>query len=414
MKHIKWEVWAALIVSILFLWSCGGGSNGSSSFTSGSTGSGNTGTLSLSLVDKPGGSYKAVYVTIKAVQVCYTAGPCSDPSYEDCQCRWETVAEVNETFNLLELVNGVMAGLGQKDLETGTYNQLRLLLGEEYNRTEHPYAQYLIDENDKAHELKVPSGYQTGIKLVHQFDIVKGLTTELILDFDVARSVIKAGNSGKYLLKPTIKVIGTYNRAIVSGVVTNNEGTPLDGTLNDAKVSAWHMDGDGNWILAMSTPTAPDGGYTLYLDLGGPYEIDPKDYKIVTTATGYEPDCTEQTITVEVDGIYPEVNFELLPTVSATVAGTLSFPEPQDGTERFVEISFWRQVGNCFLEPVQTAIETIVVESGETTVDFTIEEIPEGTYDITASSAGFQDINVLGYSVPGDDLIFDFIPMPDE
>ena len=30
----------------------------------------------------------------------------------------------------------------------------------------HPYANYIIDKSDDDYELKVPSGYQTGIKIV--------------------------------------------------------------------------------------------------------------------------------------------------------------------------------------------------------------------------------------------------------
>ena len=44
-------------------------------------------------------------------------------------------------------------------------------------------------------------------------------TVGLILDFDASRSVVKAGKSGKWLLKPTIKVTGTVNNATFTGAV---------------------------------------------------------------------------------------------------------------------------------------------------------------------------------------------------
>ena len=47
---------------------------------------------------------------------------------DDCECQWETVDTLNQTFNLLELVNGVTASLGQTNLAAGTYHQMRLLL----------------------------------------------------------------------------------------------------------------------------------------------------------------------------------------------------------------------------------------------------------------------------------------------
>ena len=77
----------------------------------------------------------------------------------------------------------------------------------------HPYANYVIidkDPNDAidpvSHELKVPSGDKTGVKIVGGYFISANQTTELILDFDACRSVVQAGNSGQWHLKPTIKL----------------------------------------------------------------------------------------------------------------------------------------------------------------------------------------------------------------
>ena len=68
MKNNRAAPLIILATLILFLWSCGGG--GSSGSTTSSTSSGSPGTLSLTMVDAPGGNYQAVYVTIKEVQVC--------------------------------------------------------------------------------------------------------------------------------------------------------------------------------------------------------------------------------------------------------------------------------------------------------------------------------------------------------
>ena len=81
------------------------------------------------------------------------------------------------------------------------------------------------DWEERWHEMKVPSGYESGIKLVRTFTITEGDITELILDFDAAKSIVKAGNSGKYILKPTIKVIGTKSLAKVYGHVESEEDT---------------------------------------------------------------------------------------------------------------------------------------------------------------------------------------------
>jgi hypothetical protein len=408
MKQPKAAALTALAAVLLFLWACGGGSGGA---TVSSTGSSDTGTLSLGLVDAPGGAYQAVYVTIEEVQVCRVTGACDMDNPEDCACQWETVATPQATYNLLELVNGVMATLGSKELVAGTYNQMRLLLydypDDSLNLFDdpHDHPQYLIDEGGTVHAMKVPSGYQTGIKLVHPFEIVEGLTTELLLDFDVADSVVKAGNSGKYLLKPTIKIIDTYYREVVSGVVTMAEGE--GDYLERATVSAWHVDSEGNWTMAMRTATDPEGGYTLYLDSGRDEGAETQTYKIVATADAYAPGC--QIVEVQTDETVADTDFALssadLVTVSGTITGTI--PEVEGSypsVAPVVQVSFSRLIDDCVLTPKDYPVGTasVRVQADEDSEDVTYDnsdgsfsyaysiQVPVAEYTITATSEGLQ------------------------
>ena len=93
----------------------------------------------------------------------------------------------------------------------------------------------MIDLNDVYHELKVPSGSQSGYKIVGGFDINANSTTELILDFDANRSVVVAGNSGQWLLKPTVKVKYPDEDALIEGRVTDSNGG-VSGALVSAQV----------------------------------------------------------------------------------------------------------------------------------------------------------------------------------
>lgn len=388
MKKVSQIFQILFVVSAVLLAFTGCGSDGDTADP--------TGTLSLSMVDAPGGSYQAVYVSIEEVQVCIRNPECDGTEEsEECECDWETIGTLEETYNLLELVGGVMSSLGQKDLEPGDYNQMRLLLhdvpGDSLNvlGDAHPFPQYLVDEAGETHEMKVPSGYESGIKLVHPFEIVEDLTTELILDFDVAKSVVKAGNSGKYRLKPTIKVIGTHNRAVVSGVVGTDGGTPLEGAM----IEAWYQDENSDWNMAMGTLTDADGAYMLYLDLGGDNELDPMDYRIVASADGYEPTCTD--LTVEVDMTYPATDFALATAEMVTVAGIIegtvdpvSYPEDAP----VATVNFDLQGSDCpFTPSVQTTVvgdntEDVYYNSGDGTFQFTYTiNLPAGTYDVTAS-----------------------------
>ena len=201
-----------------------------------------TGTLSLGLADSSTDKYQAVYITVDEVHVK------SNSASSDDNKGWNLAASPKKTYNLLNLVNGVTAILGEEELAAGRYNQIRLKLGktpESRNNIfgdPHPYACYVIfndgdEDTATIKPLKVPSGYQTGVKLVHQFEVIEGEVVELVLDFDACRSVVQASNGDKCILKPTIKVIDTLDKSVVMGMVTDNSAARLEGVSVSAQIS---------------------------------------------------------------------------------------------------------------------------------------------------------------------------------
>jgi hypothetical protein len=256
MKLFKsFAIFVLLFGTIGFL-ACDGG---------GSSGGGGTGTVALSLTDSATDDYRAVYVTIEDVQICEKAAE----NAPDNDCKWRSLqSEGNQplpikTYNLLSLVNGVTEAIGSNEFDEGEYNQIRLIIGDtpelENNLlgNPHPEANYVI-LNDGANTimpLKIPSGPETGIKLVHPFLVEAGKIIELVLDFDADRSVIKAGNSGKYILKPTIKVFETEDKIDVYGIVEGGE-TPL--LIPNATVSAQISDGSSATVIRSTTTDGAD------------------------------------------------------------------------------------------------------------------------------------------------------------
>lgn len=153
------------------------------------------GQLRMYLVDSPA-SYDSVVVVVKEVSV-----------HSESQ-GWIVVNNTTRTFDLLRLTNGARAVLGEASLEAGTYTQVRLLLDA---------GSYVVVGGTR-HPLTVPSGLETGIKLVHQFSIEANFLYELYLDFDANRSIVLTGN-GTYQLKPTIRVTAAATTGTISGVV---------------------------------------------------------------------------------------------------------------------------------------------------------------------------------------------------
>ena len=322
-----------------------------------------TGTLSLSLSDATTAEYNAVYVTIEEVQV-----------HADEGGSWQRVASPNRTYNLLDLVNGVREQLGITELETAHYTQMRLIIGKTSDNSinllseSHPYANYIIDNADTYYELKIPSGYQTGVKIVHGFDITENQTTELILDFDASRSIVKAGNSGKWLLKPTIKVLDTADHSIISGTVI---ATDAEGVLVSAQVyNPGAVDEKDIVVIQASTIVDENGSYMIFLH--------PGTYNIVAYKDGYNPDCAK--ITLASNSSYIQ-DFSLNAASSGEITVTVSIADGSE--EQYVTLSF-RQSAQCEGNLEDEIIEVQSLNIANNTQY--ILNLPEGAYSAVAST----------------------------
>ncbi len=101
-------------------------------------------------------------------------------------------------YNLLELTNGRDTLLSDAQIPAGTISQIRLVLGTN---------NYAITTAGERVELTTPSAQQSGLKVQVNQTVTGGMLYRLILDFDAAKSVIKAGNSGNYILKPVLRIL---------------------------------------------------------------------------------------------------------------------------------------------------------------------------------------------------------------
>lgn len=190
----------ALIVGILFF-SYGCGTDADSRF----------GTMEVRLHDAPIDSADAVNVFVERVEVNKQGDPDS----------WTTISEPAQSYNLLELTNGAYEVLGEAELEAGTYHQIRLILSEDNHSV-------VID--GETHDMIVPSGAQTGVKLQVNAEIEEDITYVLLLDFDASRSVVKAGQNNpsvSYLLQPVIRGTNEAVTGNIAGTVSPADAEPL-------------------------------------------------------------------------------------------------------------------------------------------------------------------------------------------
>ncbi len=343
------------------------------------------GTLSVGLTDAPTEDYSAVYVTIDSVMVHL------NPEAEEADGGWLEVATPQRTYNLLDLTDGVVEGLGAGPLAAGSYTQIRLIIGSTPDDQPnllchpHPFANYVIDADDQEiHELKVPSGPQTGLKIVcaGQCEVVPNQTTELILDFDAAASVVVAGNSGNYNLKPTIKLVSTDSFTLISGTVTNSaDASPIAGVVVSAQVfDAAASDLKDAVLVRTSAITDANGSYQLF--------VKPGSYNLVATADGFSPAAVNFTA---IAGEAPVQDLALSSSDFGNAVGLVTVGGAE--LDMFVHTSFRQEVTlDAIAEAIQVESQD-VVNGGSYSTPLSV-----GDYDAVSTTCGLAtqsaDLNI--------------------
>ena len=248
----RWLARAGAALALVGLAACGGGGGGDSS--------GGTGTLRMSITDAPSCGYDHVWVTIDRVRVHRSA------TASDSDGGWsEIVLSPARRIDLLELQNGVLQELGSTPLEAGGYSQVRLVLVE--NSTSTPTANAVQPTGGAIIPLGTPSAQQSGLKLQVHFNVVANQVIDLVLDFDACKSVVRAGNSGNYNLKPVISVTPKFTTSLQGFVATT---LPLTQTTVSAQqggvvIRSTSPDSTGRFNLAF----LPDGNYDVVITAEG-------------------------------------------------------------------------------------------------------------------------------------------------
>src|SRR5689334_9121263 len=210
------------------------------------------GTISLKMTDAPG-EFQEVNLSIIQVSA-HLDGPEAEGE-SDSTGGWQVLRADPMNVDLLTLRNGVFTTLALAKVPAGRYTQIRLKLG--------PGSNVVID--GVTHPLTVPSGLQSGYKLVGSFDVPANGLLNLALDFDAARSIVLTG-SGTYILKPTVRVMPFSTAGSITGqvlpdsVATTVYAIQAPDTLGSAVTSGGFFSVDvlpaGTYSLAFHPSTA--------------------------------------------------------------------------------------------------------------------------------------------------------------
>ena len=172
--------------------------------------------LEVRLMDAPG-DFQRVVLDVRQIEVHL-----KDEGNPD---GWKTLGFSPQAINLLDYVNGRSALLVSDDFAPGDLKEIRLILGPD---------NYVVARDGQQYDLKTPSGQTSGVKLKLEKATLKTRETfQLLLDFDVAKSIVERGNwkpgndkKERYLLKPVIRVIAQDLRGGISGTVNPAAARP--------------------------------------------------------------------------------------------------------------------------------------------------------------------------------------------
>lgn len=169
---------------------------------------GGTGTLSLAITDAPVDDATAVVVQFTGVDVKPADGSVHTFTFTAPR-QIDLMALTGHDSELL---------LDEVEVPSGRYSWVRLHV----DANEDGVADSYIDLSDGSrHELEIPSGAETGLKLHSGFMVPNGGAASFTLDFDLRKSVHEPMNAGdSYKLRPTLRIVENARAGAIAGTVS--------------------------------------------------------------------------------------------------------------------------------------------------------------------------------------------------
>ncbi len=222
--------------------------------------------LSVSMTDAPG-QYDAVLIDVQDVMIQDDAAPNADAQ------GWVSLDNVKTgVYDLLTLTGGVTQLLADADIPAGHLSQIRLVLGDNNS----------VVINGETQPLSTPSAQQSGLKLQVNQDLVAGKDYAFLLDFNVDQSVVTAGSSGGFILKPVIRVSVDGDTGTIEGSVHPTTFQSLvTATSADYSISAY-TDVNGDFSLH----GVPEGVYKVTVTPAETSGLPSKEVNDVQVTTG--------------------------------------------------------------------------------------------------------------------------------
>jgi hypothetical protein len=274
---LNWRVWSAAMAVTVLMAGCGGGGSDAPA----------TGALSVSLTDAPIEEAAEVRIVFTGIELHRSNG--SNVTLD--------FASQPKSIDLLKLRGGVTGALTEgAEIPAGEYDWMRLMVLAEKNSQVGSYIKLL---SGAQYPLWIPSGDQTGLKLVRPFTVAQGSTTRLLVDFDLRKSIVAPpGQDPNYVMRPTLRLLDQIQVGKIAA------------TLDVAALATAQLG-------AGASPSTCKPG--VYLFAGGAATPDDQDR-------------------VDADGFDP-ILYEAVPYDGATPLSTVTLP--------FVEVGIFTLAATC-------------------------------------------------------------------
>ncbi len=306
MKLLKKYPLQLLLASSLTALAACGGSSGS--------GGESTGSFSLAVTDAAIDSASHVFVEFSGVSIKPADGEAIEFTFDEAK-----------SIDLLALQGSASEGLvNGEEVPAGDYEWIRLHVNAENDGVLDSYLE--LDTGNQL-ELRVPSGSQTGLKLVSGFTVTANGTADFTIDFDLRKSVILPPSDaiGGAMLKPTLRLIDNTAAGSIAGNVDLEVITEQCASDTGEQFGAVYVySGTDATVSDVSGGDGDPITTALVSESGGEYSyeagfLDEGDYTVAYTCGAMDDDpeaedsltfVGESNATVEADA-ETEVNFTL-------------------------------------------------------------------------------------------------------
>jgi hypothetical protein len=269
-----------------------------------------TGWVSLDVTDAPLDNVRSVVVQFSGVAFKRVGGDT------------ELVTTLNptpQTIDLLQFRDGNTATLlANVPMAAGQYEWIRLIVNSEPNVRD----SYVVLNDGSECELNVPSGAQSGLKLIGGYTLPAAGTLALTVDFDLRKSIhAPPGQSGSgvnctqgYLMRPTLRIVNNANVGAIGGRIDASLITP---TCKPAVYVYQGMNVTPDDIEETSATTPDVDPYAttfVRVTAGAPYQqyrlsfIPPGDYTVAFTCGSDDPTADETLTFVQPQSTTVQVN----------------------------------------------------------------------------------------------------------